>query len=322
MPVELKYKKIRIRVFAPATVANVGSGFDIFGFALNTPGDELLLQVTTRPGVKISRITGEDGQLPLAAEKNTAGGSILAMLQDLGADFGVQMELYKKMPIGSGLGSSAASAVASVFALNSILKKPFGREELLTFAIEGEKIASGASVHLDNIAACLYGGFILVRSRKPPDIISIPTPQDLYCTVIHPRIEIKTSMSRQMLRNQIPLETAITQWGNVGGMITALFKKDYNLLSRSLKDVVAEPVRSILIPHFQELNDLSIRNGALGCSIAGSGPSVFALSAGKSTAKKIGLALQKFLSGQQIENDLYISAINQAGPKIIKLEKK
>jgi homoserine kinase len=322
MPVNLKYKKMRIRVFAPATVANVGSGFDIFGFALNTPGDELLLQVTPRPGVKISRITGEDGQLPLEAEKNTAGGSILAMLQALQADFGVQMELYKKMPIGSGLGSSAASAVASVFALNSLLKNPLPREELLTFAIEGEKIASGASVHLDNIAACLYGGFILVRSRKPHDIVSIPTPPDLYCTIIHPRIEIKTSISRLMLRNQIPLETAITQWGNVGGMITALFKRDYDLLSRSLKDVVAEPVRSILIPHFKELNDLALRSGALGCSIAGSGPSVFALSAGRTTAKKIGAALQKFLSRQQIEHDLYVSAINQAGPKIIKLEKK
>ncbi len=322
MGVTLKYKKIRVRVFAPATVANVGSGFDIFGFALNTPGDELLLQVTRQPGVKITRITGENGQLPLEADKNTAGGSILAMLQSLQADFGVQIELYKKMPIGSGLGSSAASAVASVFALNSILKNPLSREELLTFAIEGEKIASGTNVHLDNIAACLYGGFILVRSRKPPDIISIPTPEDLYCTVIHPRIEIKTSMSRQMLRNQIPLETAITQWGNVGGMITALFKKDYSLLSRSLKDVVAEPVRSILIPHFQELNDLAVQCGALGCSIAGSGPSVFALSAGKSTAKKIGAALQQFLSKHQIEHDLYISAINQQGPKILKLENK
>jgi len=317
MAADLKHKKIR--VFAPATVANVGSGFDIFGFALNTPGDELLLQVTRRPGVKITRITGEKGQLPLEAENNTAGGSILAMLQSLDADFGVQMELHKKMPIGSGLGSSAASAVASIFALNCILENPLSREELLTFAIEGEKIASGANVHLDNVAACLYGGFILVRSRKPHDIVSIPTPEDLYCTVIHPHIEIKTSMSRQMLRNQIPLETAITQWGNVGGMITALFKKDYGLLSRSLKDVVAEPVRSILIPHFQEMNDLAVQSGALGCSIAGSGPSVFALSAGDIAAKKVGAALKEFLSKNKIEHDLYISAINSQGPKIIKL---
>jgi homoserine kinase len=316
MAADLKYKKIH--VFAPATVANVGSGFDIFGFALNTPGDEVVLQVTHDPGVKITRITGDDGCLPYAADKNTAGGSVLAMLQSLQAGFGVRIELYKKMPIGSGLGSSAASAVASVFALNSLLQNPLSKEELLTFAIEGEKIASGASVHLDNIAACLYGGFILVRSRKPHDIVSIPTPDDLYCTVIHPRIEIKTSMSRQMLRNQIPLETAITQWGNVGGMITALFTKDYSLLSRSLKDVVAEPVRSILIPHFRELNDLAVHSGALGCSIAGSGPSVFALSAGEKSAKKIGTALREFLSRQNIEHDLYISGINQAGPKIIK----
>jgi len=320
MAINLKYKKIRVRVFAPATVANVGSGFDIFGFALNTPGDELTLKITPQPGVQITRITGDNESLPYEAEKNTAGGSILAMLQSLDADFGVQMELHKKMPIGSGLGSSAASAVASIFALNSVLQNPLSKKELLTFAIEGEKIASGAHVHLDNIAACLYGGFILVRSRNPHDIVSIPTPEDLYCTIIHPRIEIKTSMSRQMLRNQISLETAITQWGNVGGMITALFTNDYSLLSRSLKDVVAEPIRSILIPHFQELNELAMHNGALGCSIAGSGPSIFALSAGRRSAKKIGAVIQKFLTGQKIEHDLYISAINQAGPKIIKTE--
>jgi homoserine kinase len=316
MAVALKYKKVH--VFAPATVANVGSGFDIFGFALNTPGDELILQVTRQPGVQITRITGEGGTLPYAAEKNTAGGSVLAMLQSLQAEFGVQMELHKKMPIGSGLGSSAASAVAGIYALNCLLQTPMSREELLPFAVEGEKIASGTSVHMDNIAACLYGGFILVRSRKPLDIVSIPTPEDLCCTIIHPRIEIKTSMSRKMLRNQLPLETAITQWGNVGGMIAALFKKDYELLSRSLKDVVAEPVRSILIPYFQEMNDLAMHTGALGCSIAGSGPSVFALSAGEKQAEKVGSALHDFLSVKKIEHDLYVSAINGEGPRVIK----
>lgn len=317
MDVALKYKKID--VFAPATVANVGSGFDIFGFALNLPGDEVSLKITRNPGVKITRITGDHGTLPHEAENNTAGGSILAMLKSLQAGFGVQMQLRKKMPIGSGLGSSAASAVASVYALNCMLEKPLGREELLIFAIEGEKIASGAKVHLDNIAACLYGGFVLVRNRTPLDIVSIPTPKDLFCTVIHPRIEIKTSMSRKMLRDHIPLETAITQWGNVGGMIAALFKNDYALLGRSLKDVVAEPVRSILIPHYQELNDLAIHSGALGCSIAGSGPSVFALSAGKIFARKIGKIWKDFLCRHEMEHDLYLSPINRQGPKIIKL---
>jgi homoserine kinase len=312
---ELKLK--HIRVFAPATVANVGSGFDIFGFALKSPGDELSLRVSSEPGVIIRKISGDQKRLPYDPDKNTAGRSVSAMLKAIRADFGVQIELHKKMPIGSGLGSSAASAVASVYALNCMLKKPLDFDALLSFAIEGEKIASGAKVHLDNIAACLYGGFILVRSRNPRDIISIPTPEDIYVAVIHPCIEVKTSVSRQLLRDQISLETAITQWGNVAGMIAALFKNDYALLSRSLKDNVAEPVRSFLIPYFRELNNLSLKNGALGCGIAGSGPSLFSICIGENSAQKIGIALTKFLDERKIENDLYISPINREGPRII-----
>jgi homoserine kinase len=313
----LKNKKIR--VFAPATVANVGSGFDIFGFALHTPGDEVFLRITDKRGVEIKNIVSEFDDLPYDATKNTAAVSVGAMLKFLRADFGVSLNLHKKMPIGSGLGSSAASSVASVYALNCLLENPLSKEEILNFAIAGEKITSGESVHLDNIAACLFGGFRLVRSRNPFDIISIPTPDDLYCTIIHPRINIKTAESRKLLKKQIPLDIAVTQWGNVAGMIAALFKKDYDLLSRSLKDVVAEPVRSILIPYFEELSSRALKAGALGCSISGSGPSVFALSNSHNKAQFVGEALKRVLDGHEVENDLYISKINEEGPKVIEV---
>ena len=306
-----------VRVFAPATVANVGSGFDIFGFALNVPGDEVNLVVEKNPGVRIREISGDDGLLPTVAENNTAGVSLQAMLKSIKADFGVSFDLHKKMPVGSGLGSSAASSVASIFALNCLLDQPLSKNELLQFAIEGEKITSGERIHMDNIAACLYGGFILVRSSMTRDIVSIPTPDELYCTIIHPQINIKTSESRRILKKQISLDMAITQWGNAAGMIAALFKQDFDLLRRSLKDVVAEPVRSMLIPYFQELNSAALDTGAIGCSISGSGPSVFALSEGIKRATNVGAAFKSVLDAHDVDNDVFVSAINKEGPRIL-----
>ncbi|HEM49221.1 MAG TPA: homoserine kinase, partial [Caldithrix sp.] len=212
-------KKNEIRVFAPASVANVGCGFDIFGFALHVPGDEVYLKITDNPGIKINAISGDDNRLPKDAKLNTAGVSLQAMMEFLQTDFGVEIEIHKKMPIGSGLGSSAASSVASVYALNEMLTEPLEKRQLLEFAIAGEKITSGDSIHLDNIAACLYGGFILVRSKQPVDIVRIPTPDGLHCVVLHPQIEIKTEASRKLLRKQITLEQAVIQWGNVAGTV-------------------------------------------------------------------------------------------------------
>lgn len=318
MKPHLKHKSVK--VFAPATVANVGCGFDIFGFALHQPGDEVILRAANKKGLSISKITGDAGALPLQADKNTAGRSVLAMMDYLKLDFGLQMELHKKMPIGSGLGSSAASSVAGVFALNALLDEPLETEKLLEFAIEGEKIASGESVHLDNITACMYGGFILVRSKDPIDIVALPVPDNLYCTVLHPQIEIRTSESRKMLRSSIALNTAINQWANVAGVVTALFKEDFNLLKRSLKDEVAEPDRSILIPHFNLLKEAALEAGAAGFSISGSGPSVFALSSGLQKAEEIGSALQDVLQKHSIENDLYVSKVNTAGPILLETD--
>jgi homoserine kinase len=310
-------KKKEIRVFAPATVANVGCGFDIFGFALHEPGDEIILKVSESKGLQITKITGDEGRLPTEANKNTAGQSLLAMMNELKFESGLEMEVHKKMAIGSGLGSSAASAVASVFAFNAMLERPLSKTELLKYAIEGEKIASGESVHLDNIAACLYGGFILVRSRNPIDIVALPVPDNLFCTVIHPQIEIRTESSRKILRKQIPLEKAVTQWGNVAGTISALYQEDFELLKRSFNDVIVVPDRSQLIPYYQDLQQVAMDSDAIGCSISGSGPSIFALSSDSETARKIGSNMSAVLTDVKIGHDIYISKINTQGPKVI-----
>ncbi len=306
-----------VRVFAPATVANVGCGFDIFGFALNEPGDEVRLQVTDNPGVSIVKISGDGGLLPYQVQHNTAGRALQSMLDTLQADFGLEVEIRKKMPIGSGLGSSAASSVAAVFALNALLKEPLSNERLLPFALEGERIASGGALHPDNVAACLYGGFVLIRDKSTYDIINIPTPPDLYCAVVHPRIEIITSEARKMLKNQLPLQQAITQWANVAGMVTALMTSDYDLLRRSLHDEVAEPDRAVLIPHYEALKKAALREGASGFGISGSGPSVFAFCKGLPLAKKVGAAIRSVFQENEIGNEVYISDINKQGPKII-----
>ena len=312
-----RLKKNKIHVFAPASVANVGCGFDVFGFALYCPGDEVVMKAVSSTGIKITAITGDENRLPKDVGANTAGVSLQAMLEYLKADFGIEMEIHKKMPIGSGLGSSAASSVASVFALNTMLDEPLDKKKLLEFAIAGEKITSGDSIHLDNIAACLYGGFILVRSKNPIDIVQIPTPINLHCAVLHPQIEIKTEASRKLLRKQITLEQAITQWGNVAGTIAAMFTSDFELLRRSLEDVVVVPDRAELIPKYYQIYETAMSAGAIGCSISGSGPSVFALTQDETSARKVGQAMSDVINGLEIGSDLYISAINNEGPKII-----
>ena len=315
----VKLKANSIKVFSPATVANVGCGFDIFGFAVNTPGDELSLRITKERGVRIKSIKGDKGLLPLDSHKNTAGVSALKMLEFLNADFGVIIKLTKQMPLSSGLGSSAASAVASVFALNNLLKKPLSKYQLLKFAIEGEKIACGENLHFDNISACLFGGFVLIRSIKPIEIISIPTPKNFYCTLIHPKIEIKTSDSRKSLNTKIQLNTAVSQWANTAGVIAALYKRDLKLFKNSMQDNVIEPQRKKTIPFFDQMKESAFKSGAFGFGISGSGPSVFVLCPGIPLLKKISKDLSKILLKNNIQNDVYISKINKMGPKILKI---
>jgi len=238
-----------VRVFAPATVANVACGFDVLGFAVNQPGDEVVVQQIDEPEIKITKIIGDNGMLPANAEKNTAGIAVKRMLEHIDSSKGFEIELYKKMPLRSGLGSSAASAVASVAAVNNLLGEPLTNLELLPFVIESERVVCGFP-HADNAAPALLGGFTLIRSYEPLDVIRLPVPDSLYCTLLHPDVEVHTGHARKLLPQDVPLGDAVTQWGNLGGFITALHRNDYELLSRSLQDVIVEPVRSKLIPAF------------------------------------------------------------------------
>jgi len=306
-----------IKAFAPATVANVACGFDIFGFAIQEPGDIVEVRRRDEPGIVITDITGDDGRLPRAAEKNAVTVVMLHLLKHLGlSDLGCEVILHKNMPLGSGMGSSAASAVAGVVAMNELLDCPLSRQELLRFAMEGERIASG-SAHADNVGPSLMGGFVVIRSYNPLDIFSIPVPKDLYCTLVHPDIEINTKDARYILRNEVSLKNTIAQMGNVAGLVAGLMKSDYDLISRSMVDVIIEPVRSILIPEFNEVKQAAISNGALGCSISGAGPSMFALSRGIETAQRVGQAMQQTFRTAGIDANTHISGINQGGPIIL-----
>lgn len=305
-----------IGVFAPATVANVACGFDIFGFALDTPGDEVRVRLVEKPGVVITKITGDDGKLSKDPRKNTAAVGILKYLEQIHSKQGVEIELHKKMPLGSGLGSSAASSVAGVFAINKLLGEPLKALELLPFALEGERVACG-SAHADNVAPALLGGFVLIRSYSPLDIIKVPCELPLICTVLHPKIEIATEMARKILKPEITLKQHVTQTGNAAGLVIGLMKGDAGLIRKCLQDVIVEPVRSPLIPHFDEIKHAAIKAGALGCSISGSGPSIFALSQSKTQAVSIGSAMGEVCQGRGMECDVYVSPINFEGPKVI-----
>lgn len=306
-----------ISVFAPATVANVACGFDIFGFAVDTPGDRITLTLRDEPGVRITDIIGDDGRLPREAHRNTAGIAIQAYLRHMNQpDLGVDAVLYKQMPLGSGLGSSAASAVAGVFAINELLDRPLTTRQLIPFAMEGERIACG-SAHADNVGPSLLGGFVVIRSYQPLDVIQIETQAHLFCTLVHPDIEVNTKDARFILKNEVSLKNTITQMGNVAGLIAGLMTPDYDLISRSLVDVIIEPVRSILIPEFHEVKQAALENGALGCSLSGSGPSMFALSRDAETARRVGAAMQQAFLSVGITSESYVSEINRQGPKVI-----
>lgn len=308
--------KESIKVFAPATVANVACGFDILGFAVDNPGDEVVLRIKNSPGIVISEITGDEGRLSRDPEKNTVGVSINRFLDHIKSAQGIEISLNKKMPLGSGLGSSAASAVAGVFAVNQLLGMPMSQEELLPFAMEGERLACG-SAHADNVAPSLLGGFVLIRSYSPLDVIKIPTPADLYCTIIHPQIEVQTKDAREILKKQISMRDAVTQWGNVAGLIAGLMQSDYGLIGRSMHDVIVEPIRAILIPGFNEVKNSALNAGAIGCGISGSGPSIFALSQDYDLAKKIGESMEKVFNKLNIGNETYVSKINNNGPVVL-----
>ncbi|SDN03495.1 homoserine kinase [Kriegella aquimaris] len=303
-----------IRLFSPATIANISCGFDVLGVALDSVGDEMVIRKVSEQGVRITKLVGQD--LPMETDKNVAGVAGLALLAASDYQGGFEIEIYKKIKAGSGIGSSAASSAGAVWGMNELLGKPFSQLELVKFAMEGERLASGVA-HADNVAPALFGGFTLVRSYDPLDIIPINSPNELWATVIHPQIEVKTSDSRKILKTKISLEDGIKQWGNVGGLIAGLFMNDYALIGRSLEDHIVEPIRSMLIPEFDTVKAESLNAGALGCGISGSGPSIFAFSKGESTARKVAQVMKERYEEIAVDNDVHVSKINSTGIKLL-----
>ncbi|MFA7228231.1 MAG: homoserine kinase, partial [Melioribacteraceae bacterium] len=290
-------------------------GFDIMGFAVNVPVEEMIIRITGKPGIRIIKITGDKNGLPFDINKNTASVALTSFLSALQINIGVEIEIRKRIISGSGLGSSAASAVAAPFALNELLGRPFKKNELLEFAMIGEKAAAG-SIHADNVAPCLFGGFILIRGYNPVDLIRIKAPDNLFCTILHPQFAVKTSEARKLIRKNYPLKDVITQSGNAAGLIAGLLKKDYDLIGRSMNDIISEPARAKLIPGFLRIKEAALSAGSIGCSISGSGPAVFAFGRSEIDAVKIGKAMKKISDGYINKNVIYVSKINSSGPEV------
>lgn len=302
-----------VSVIAPATVANMVCGFDVLGFAVNDPYDEMHIRFTDTVGVTI--INEDEYNLPTVPEQNVAGAALLAMLEEINEPMGFELRICKHIKPGSGVGSSAASAAGAVVAANRLLNDRFSKEDLVRFAMNGEKVASGVK-HADNIAPCIYGGVTLIRSIFPLDIIPLSAPP-LYVSIVHPQIEVRTSDARGILKQQVLLKDAIRQWGNIAGLVAGLLKSDYELIGRSLEDVLIEPVRSILIPGFEEIKIKSKEAGALGGGISGSGPSIFMLSKDEQTAKKVEKQMHDVYERLSLEHHTYVTTINQEGIKFI-----
>ncbi len=304
-----------VRLFAPATVANVSCGFDSMGFAIDNLGDEMSFRKTTNQGVIIKEITGAKG-LSLDPTKNAAGVVALAMLKKHPVAFGIEITMHKGFSPGSGLGSSAASSGGTAFGVNELLGKPFSTLELTKFAMLGEEAACGTQI-ADNVAAAVFGGFVLIRSYDPLDVVRLPVPEKLRLVAIHPQIEVKTKDAREVLPKEVPLKTAVTQWANVGGLVSGLFTNDYTLISNSLTDVIVEPARKHLIPHFDQVKSEAIKGGALGAGISGSGPTIFALCEGDDIAQNVHQIIENTYKDKGINYHIVISKINTEGVKIL-----
>lgn len=303
-----------LKLFSPATVANVSCGFDSLGFAVDTVGDEMTFTKTAEKGVKITAISGAN--LSYNVDENAASAVVQKMLDEANANFGVALTISKGYSPGSGLGSSAASAAGAAFGANQLLGNIYSELDLVKFAMFGEEVACGSQI-ADNVAAAIYGGFVLIRSYDPLEIVKLPIPKELRLVAIHPQVEVKTKDAREVLPKQIDLKNAITQWANVGGLISGLYANDYNLISNSLVDIIVEPYRKKLIPHFDEVKNAAIKSGALGAGISGSGPTIFALCKGEEDAKKVHSAINESYKNTGIEFTLFTSKINDKGIKIL-----
>jgi len=300
-------KKITIQ--APATIANLVCGFDVLGLALEAPYDVMTLELQEQPGLLIQHVDGF--RLPTIPEENVAGAALIAMLEQITDSPGLKLTIDKRIMPGSGLGSSAASAAGAVFAANQLLGKNFSANDLIRFAMFGEKVASGVK-HADNITPCLLGGVTLIRSILPLDVISLDAPA-MFITVVHPQIEVRTSDARQILKKEVPLKLAIKQWGNIAALVAGLMQGDHDLIGRSLEDVIIEPARSILIPGFDRIKKACLEAGALGGGISGSGPSIFMLSKSQQTALEVEQVMQDIYKNIGIDFRTYVTSLNKKG---------
>jgi homoserine kinase len=303
--------------FAPATVSNVACGFDVLGFALESPGDTITARTTAERGVRIDDIVGDGGRLPREAQQNTAGVAAQAVLNVIGAQQGVALTITKGLPLSSGLGGSAASAVAAVVAAAALFEARLSIETLLACALEGEGLGRGGA-HPDNVAPCLYGGFVLVRHPNPPDIVRLPVPAGLTAVVVHPDLEIETAKARALLGTEVPLKAAVQQWANLGALVDGLHRGDFELIGRSLEDTIAEPRRAPLVPGLAAIKRAALDAGALGCSLSGSGPSLFALCRGQDAAARVASAMtaavEREIGGRP---ETYVSAMNGTGARVV-----
>ena len=302
-----------VKIHSPATVANMVCGFDVLGFAVNEPYDEMQIRFSETAGITI--INDDEYNLPTEPEKNVAGAALIAMMEEIEPGFGFELTIKKNIKPGSGVGSSAASAAGAVVAANRLLNDRFDQETLVRFAMNGEKLASGVK-HADNIAPCIYGGVTLIRSIFPLDIIALTAPV-LYVTIVHPQIEVKTSDARSILKHKVLLKDAIKQWGNIAGLVAGLLKSDYELIGRSLEDVIIEPVRSILIPGFDLVKQKSKEAGALGGGISGSGPSIFMLSKDESTAIAVEKEMKLVYENLGLDHHTYVTTMNHSGVQFV-----
>ncbi len=304
-----------VRAFAPATIGNVACGFDVFGLALEAPGDEVVARRGSEPGAKMARITGDQGRLPLEAALNTASVAAQAALDSAGSKAGVELELHKALALASGLGSSAASAVAAVVAVNRLLELGLSDEEMILASAEGERVACG-SAHLDNVAPALLGGFVLMATGAPPRAVQVPIPADLRCALVRPHVEVSTADARAVLGDTVTLKDATLQWTRTASLVAGLFSEDWDLMARSLVDVVAEPKRADLVPGFRAVQSSALAAGALGCSISGAGPTIFALCRGDEKARKVARAMSGALAGSGCMGDTIVSRIGR-GARIL-----
>ncbi|WP_339886307.1 homoserine kinase [Polaribacter vadi] len=303
-----------LKIFSPATVANVSCGFDSLGFAVDAVGDEMTFTKTTEKGVKITKITGAN--LTYNVDENAASAVVKKILVEANANFGIELTIHKGFSPGSGLGSSAASAAGAAFGVNQFLENKYSELELTKFAMFGEEVACGSQI-ADNVAAAIYGGFVLVRSYNPLEIIKLPVPSELRVVAIHPQIEVKTKDAREVLPTEILLKDAVTQWANVGGLIAGLYTDNYNLISNSLVDIIVEPHRKKLIPFFDDVKNAALNAGALGAGISGSGPTIFALCKGDEIAKNVYKSIEESYKNTGIDFTMFTSKVNSEGMKIL-----